>query len=514
MRESYQVFALSVVKQHDIHTSPTKMPEIAHPTRCNISENFSAEPARHDAMTVQAAGLRFDFSKQAMSANDVSERAVTLQQRDFAAARSALAQGAIVNVTEGRAATHMQLRDPAKNAQHDAARALADRIAANGVHTIVNLGIGGSDLGLRLADDAFRAAGIAQRVALRFCTGLDPVEWREAIHGLDPKTTVFVVASKSFTTLETQTTGQRAREWLAACGIEANEIVNAHVYATTSAPTKAAAAGFATDNVAAFDESVGGRYSVWSAINMPLRVAYGNTAVDAMLVGAHAMDAHFLQAPLVANAPVLAALTRTFNRNELGFADLAVVPYAWGLRRLAEYMQQLVMESNGKRVNVSTGAAITGDPCSAVWGTVGTAAQHAYFQWLHQHPKGAAVDFIAVKPSEDSGSIALFENAVAQSRALAFGFEPDASDAMAAHKRSLGNRPNTFISMPRLNPESFGALLAFYEASVFVEAFIAGINPFDQYGVEYGKIVARQIASGEMGDMDASTKALLMWAKK
>ncbi len=487
--------------------SPNNMPNTA-----NISALFSAEPARAKALALRAAGLRFDFSKQAMGAADVSAHAARLLQRNFEAARHALVHGEIVNVTEQRAATHMQLRDPAKKSQHDAARALADQIAANGIHTIVNLGIGGSDLGLRLADDVFRASGVSARethIALKFCTGLDPVEWREAVNGLDPKTTAFVVASKSFTTLETHTTGRRARAWLAQAGVDAT----AHMYATTSAPSKAVSAGFAAANVAAFDESVGGRYSVWSAINLPLRVAYSNGAVDAMLSGAHEMDVHFLKAPLVANAPVLAAISRTFNRNELGFTDLAVVPYAWGLRRLAEYLQQLVMESNGKRVNATTGEAITSDPCSAVWGTVGTAAQHAYFQWLHQHPKGAAVDFIAVKPSEDSGSVALFENAVAQSRALAFGFEPDASDAMAAHKRSLGNRPNTFIAMPALDPESFGALLAFYEASVFVEAFIAGINPFDQYGVEYGKIVARHIASGDMGAMDASTKALLAWAK-
>jgi glucose-6-phosphate isomerase len=485
------------------------MSEISHASPANISALFSAEPSRAKALALRAAGLRFDFSKQAIGSADVSSHSARLLQRNFDSARNALVGGEIVNVTERRAATHMQLRDPAKKSQHDAAHVLADQIARHGIHAIVNLGIGGSDLGLRLADDVFRASGIEARVALKFCTGLDPVEWHEAIAGLDPKTTAFVVASKSFTTLETHTTDQRARAWLASAGVD----TNAHMYATTSAPSKAVTAGFTATNVAAFDESVGGRYSLWSAINLPLRAAYGNTAVDAMLIGAYEMDLHFMKAPLVANAPVLAAISRTFNRNELGFADLAVVPYAWGLRRLAEYLQQLVMESNGKRVNATTGEAITSNPCSAVWGTVGTAAQHAYFQWLHQHPKGAALDFIAVKPSADSGSIALFENAVAQSRALAFGFEPDTNDPMAAHKRSLGNRPNTFIAMPALNPESFGALLAFYEASVFVEAFIAGINPFDQFGVEYGKIVARQIASGEMGVMDASTKAILAWGR-
>lgn len=482
-------------------------------TQPEISALFTAESARANAMVIVAANLRFDFSKQAITSAQLSAQLKQLQQRNLSSALDSLTRGDLVNVTEARAATHMSLRDPLKASQHDATRLLSDRIANGGVRTIVNLGIGGSDLGLRLADDVFRASGVPSRVALRFCTGLDPIEWHEAVAGLDAKTTAFVVASKSFTTLETQTTSQRARAWLASTGLDAAG-VSARMYATTSAPAKAAAAGFVATNVAAFDESVGGRYSVWSAINVPLRVAYGNTAVDAMLAGASLMDTQFIEAPLEGNAPVLAAITRNFNRNELGINDLAVVPYAWGLRKLAEYLQQLVMESNGKRVNARTGEAITTDPCSAVWGTVGTAAQHAYFQWLHQHPRGAAVDIIALKPSADRGSVALFENAAAQSRALAFGSEAVADDPLAAHKRSLGNRPNTFIAMPELTPKTFGALLAFYEASVFVEAFINGVNPFDQYGVEYGKLVARQIASGEnAGDMDPSTRALLAWAR-
>jgi glucose-6-phosphate isomerase len=474
--------------------------------RAPIAALFQQQPDRHSRLLIDTPLARFDFSKQAISEAALQSVLESLETRGLKAAIKALVNGEIVNATEGRSATHMQLRELAADAQHNAARTLADRIAAGHIRTVVNLGIGGSDLGLRLADDAFRAAGIKQRVALRFCTGLDPAEWLEAVDGLDPKTTAFVIASKSFSTLETLTTGERAKQWLGALASE-------HLYATTTAPQKAAGIGIRADHVAAFSESVGGRYSLWSAVNLPLRVAYGNAAVDAMLRGAEAMDTHFKTSAFAVNAPVLAAVARDFNRNQCALNSQVVVPYAWGLRKLAEYLQQLVMESNGKRVSLATGEAINRDPCSAVWGTVGTAAQHAYFQWLHQHPTGAAVDIIAVKPSTDTGSGALFENAAAQSRALAFGFEPAANDPLASHKRSPGNRPNTMIALNALTPESFGALLAFYEASVYVEAFISGINPFDQYGVEYGKIVARQIASGEMGAMDESTKALLSWGR-
>jgi glucose-6-phosphate isomerase len=472
-----------------------------------IASLFANEPMRHRQLTVDTDHVRFDFSKQLLALNGIKTVLDSLKARGLLQRISALAAGEKINTTEGREVTHMLLRDPTKAVQHNASRALADRIASGRIRTVINLGIGGSDLGLRLVDDAFRSAEITQRVSLRFCTGLDPAEWREAVAGLNPETTAFVLASKSFNTLETLTTGARARQWLGQHAAD-------NLFATTTAPNKAIGIGVVAENIAVFDESVGGRYSVWSAVNLPIRVAYGNAAVDALLAGAASMDQHFCNAPLATNAPVLAALARHHNRNDLRLTSHVVVPYAWGLRKLSEYLQQLVMESNGKRVDIDTGAPITIDPCSAVWGTVGTAAQHAYFQWLHQHPVGAAVDIIAVKPGADSGSVALFENAAAQSRALAFGHLPDAADPLLAHKTSPGNRPNSFIALPSVSPESIGALLAFYEASVFVEAFIAGINPFDQYGVEFGKVLAKQIANGEMGDMDASTKALLAWSRQ
>ncbi len=472
----------------------------------SIESLFDTEPSRNNALTVNVSALLFDFSKQVMSQQDVRSAQTKLAANGVRAAFARLAFGEIVNPTEGRAATHMRERDPAFASQHDPLRALADRIAARGIQTIVNVGIGGSDLGLRLADDVFHASGLAQRVALRFCTGLDPVEWQQAISGLDPNTTAFVLASKSFSTLETLTTGDRAKAWLGS-------LLNNHIYAVTSSPAKAIAYGVAAQNVVAFDESVGGRYSLWSAVNLPLRVAYGNTPVEALLQGAHAMDQAVLDDEHLSSPPFLAGLTRQFNRNTLKITNNVIVPYAWGLRRLAEYLQQLVMESNGKRVKL-TEETIQTDPCSAFWGTVGTAAQHAYFQWLHQHPVGAAVEIIAVKPNNDVGSKALFENAVAQSRALAFGFEAETSDPLAQHKRTMGNRPNTFIGLPDVSPRSLGALLAHYEASVFIEAFINDINPFDQYGVEYGKLLAKQVsAAPNSSDFDASTKQLLAWGR-
>jgi glucose-6-phosphate isomerase len=457
-------------------------------------------------MQCEAAKVIFDFSKQATSSNDIAAAQRALAAKSVRAAFTRLAHGEIVNPTEGRAATHMRERDPAFSTRHDALRAMAERIVASHAKTVVNVGIGGSDLGLRLADDVFHAAGLTRRVALRFCTGLDPVEWREAIDGLDPASTVFVLASKSFGTLETLTTGNRAKAWL-------GEHAQKNIYAATSSPAKAKTYGIAEQNIIAFDESVGGRYSLWSAVNLPLRVVYGNAHVEAMLAGAHELDKTILNDEHLSSSPYFAAITRQFNRNSLKITNNVIVPYAWGLRKLAEYLQQLVMESNGKRVAL-THDAVDADPCSAFWGTVGTAAQHAYFQWLHQHPVGAAVEIIAVKPTDDVGSIALFENAVAQSRALAFGFDAPDGDPLAPHKRTMGNRPNTFIGLPDVSPHSLGALLAHYEASVFIEAFINNINPFDQYGVEYGKLLAKEVATGDgAAQFDASTTALLQWGK-
>jgi glucose-6-phosphate isomerase len=472
----------------------------------SISQYFDFNAKHNRAMTCEADGLIFDFSKQAISAEALFATQHTLREKSAFDAFKRLAHGEIVNPTEGRAATHMRERDLALSSRHDALRAIAEHVATSKIEVIVSIGIGGSDLGLRLADDVFQAAGLKQRVELRFCTGLDPAEWNHTIAGLNPQTTAFVLASKSFGTIETLTTGDRARAWLRSHASE-------RMYAVTSAPAKARAYGIAENHIVAFDESVGGRYSVWSAVNLPLRVAYGNAPVDAMLAGAYTMDQIILKDEQFASSPYVAAASRQFNRNSLNITNNVIVPYAWGLRKLAEYLQQLVMESNGKRV-AANGESIETDPCSAFWGTVGTAAQHAYFQWLHQHPVGAAVEIIAVKPSDDVGSKALFENAVAQARALAFGFEPEANDPLAAHKRTLGNRPNTFIGLPDVSPRSLGALLAHYEASVFVEALLNDINPFDQYGVEYGKLLAKQVASGDDAlGFDASTKALLAWGQ-
>lgn len=470
----------------------------------SIASLFDVEPGRNRQLAYFAGESVFDFSKQLIGQAALEGAIAKLKQRDVHSALARLASGAVVNPTELRAATHMQERDLAHATRHIALRRIAERIASSGIKTVVNVGIGGSDLGLRLADDVFHAAGLAQRVQLRFCTGLDPAEWLQAINGLSPRTTLFILASKSFTTLETLTTGDRAKQWLGEFALE-------NIWAVTSSPTKAVAYGIAESNVVALAETVGGRYSLWSAVNLALRVAYGNAPVDELLAGAHAMDQLTLQDTHCTSSPYLSGLIRHFNRNSLHIKNNVVVPYAWGLRKLAEYLQQLVMESNGKRVT-HDGRELHTDPCSAFWGTVGTAAQHAYFQWLHQHPTGAAVEIIAVKPNEDVGSRALFENAVAQSRALAFGFEPHGDDKLSAHKRTTGNRPNTFIGLPDISPRSLGLLLAHYEASVFIEAFINDINPFDQYGVEYGKVLARQVASANGSEsFDASTKQLLRW---
>jgi len=473
-------------------------------------------PIAHPPVTgalLAAADLLFDFSRHPIAQGSWQQSLATLQRVDLAAHRTALVTGAIVNVTEQRAATHMQARDPSLSTTRDMVErtsALATRIAASGVTTVVNIGIGGSDLGVQLTADVFAAAGLKRRLDLRFLSGLDPAEWRQAVATLDPQSTAFIVASKSFGTLETIELAAIARRWL---GADANR----RLYAVTSHPARAEAWGIDPDHVVPLDQTLGGRYSLWGGLNLALRAAWGDEPVADLLAGAHAMDQHFVRSPLDRNAPVMAAIARFINRNQRGLSSHAVVPYCWGLRRLPAYLQQLIMESLGKGVR-RDGSDLDCDPCSAVWGATGTGAQHAFFQWLHQHPVGACVDLIAVRPEpNERGSMIQFASAVAQAQALALGHQPAQAHAKARHASAPGGRPSTFIALPEVSPHSLGALLSFYEASVFVESLLCDVNPFDQFAVEFGKQLIRDAEAALQGSADASldaqSKALLHWAR-
>jgi len=475
---------------------------------------FEAEPGRIDAMRAEAAGLTLHWSRALIGPEGRAALLALAGDPAVTAARDAMAAGAPVNVTEGRAARHMDLRAPAPAVEvvMAAARAaeLADRLRRDGTRTVIWLGIGGSDLGPRLGVLALGDPPGDQGVGpeIRFVSNVDPFAIRRALAGADPATTHVLIASKSFTTQETMLNAQAARDWLVAALGE--DGAAGRVGAVTAAPEKAAAFGIAEDLILPFWDWVGGRFSVWSSVGLPIRIAAGNAAFDAFLAGAHAMDRHFLEAPAHANMALILAALDLWNLNLLGLGALAVVPYAEALALLPAYLQQLVMESNGKGVTAN-GAPAPLSAAPIVWGAAGTDAQHSFFQWLHQAPGICPVEFVlplAAAPERQAQQTALTAHCLAQGSALMLGRDRAATEAtmagegadpveiirLAAHRMFPGGRPSTLILMDGLTPARLGALIALYEHRVAAAAWMAEINPFDQWGVEYGKTLSRRIA--------------------
>ncbi|HKP79526.1 MAG TPA: glucose-6-phosphate isomerase, partial [Phenylobacterium sp.] len=389
---------------------------------------------------------------------------------------------------------------------------------------IVHIGIGGSDLGPRLVWEALKP--LDPRIELRFVANVDPAELAQALAGLDPAETMIVTVSKTFTTLETLANAEAARAWLRASLGMASD---AHLVAVSAAPDKAQAFGAPADQVFGFWDWVGGRYSIWSSVGLSCAVALGYDVFARMLAGARAMDEHFQTAPMGANAPVLLALAHVFNRNGLGRSIRAVVPYAQRLRLFAAFLQQLEMESNGKRVTAD-GRPVLRPTAASVFGDAGTNGQHAFFQLLHQGTEVVPVDILAVVEGSEGDPAAqtkLLANAVAQAEALMVGrTEADVRaeltaagraasdiDALAPQRTFPGDRPSTFILLDRLDPERLGALVALYEHKTFVEGVLWGINSFDQWGVELGKTLAARVLAelegGPAGHHDPSTAALV-----
>lgn len=472
-----------------------------------LADDVREEPGRLDRLTLEAAGLYIDLAKQPLDEASFASLIELARACGVESKREALFAGEHVNPSEDRPALHMALRgstpgvvaggeDVTAFAQdtRSAVRAFADAVRAGGrkgatgrrLNQIVHIGIGGSDLGPRLVAEALMREQDAG-ITLRFAGNVDPAEINDALSGLDPEATLVIVVSKSFTTEETRMNAEAARAWLAeTLGEKAGD----HVVAVTAKPERAKDFGVAEDAIFPFRDWVGGRYSIWSAVSLALDIALGPETIDALHQGAAAMDAHFKSAPLEANAPVLLALTDVLNRSALDRSSRCVVPYARRLRLLPAYLQQLEMESNGKSVTLEGGQA--GLTSQVVWGAEGTNAQHAFFQQLHQGPEIVPVDFIGVlgdaemRPAQHA---ALLANLFAQGEALLIGDR----DAAEPHKRFSGDRPSTTILMDRLDAASLGALLALFEHKVFAAAAIWNINPFDQWGVELGKVVARGI---------------------
>jgi glucose-6-phosphate isomerase len=503
---------------------------------------FAQDGDRLARFSREAPHLRYDASKHKIDAAALDALFAMAEQANALGFLRRMAAGEIVNPTEARPALHTALRGTAASA--DTAAIIAETQArldafCNGVssgaiagrggafNAIVHLGIGGSDLGPRLVVDAlapYRRAGME----IRFGANIDGADIVDALAGLDPARTLVVVVSKTFTTLETLANANAARDWLRS-GLGQDDVGD-HLVAVSAAPDKAIAWGARSDRVFPFWDFVGGRYSVWSAVGVSAQIALQDGVFARFKAGAALMDAHALSAPAQANAPLLAALVQTYTRVAHNAQSYALIPYARRLRLLPAFLQQLEMESNGKRVRID-GSALGVSAAQTTWGDVGTNAQHSFFQLLHQGVDPIPVEFIVSDETEGQQSqrAGLIGNALAQAEALlvgrteaqaksallAAGMAPEQAEIIAAHKTFVGDRGSTMIGIARPDPETLGALIAFYEHRTVLQAALMGINPFDQWGVELGKemasVIAAEIAGGPARAHDPSTQD---WIKR
>ncbi|MBY0563407.1 MAG: glucose-6-phosphate isomerase [Hyphomonadaceae bacterium] len=465
---------------------------------------FAADPRRAETLTLAAPHLIADLSKQRIDAGALGALNALAQARAFESWRAKLFAGDRVNMTEGRAAMHWALRAadaPADVLEVRARMTAFARDIRSRIDAIVHLGIGGSDLGPRLLLDALKPHRVPG-IDVRFAANVDGADVADAIEGLNPKRTLLIVASKTFTTQETLANAAFVRAWGPA-----------YLAAATAAPERAVAWGAPADSVFAFWDWVGGRYSLWSSVSLVCAIALQDGAFEGLLAGAAQMDAHFRDAPFAQNLPALSAAIQMWNREALGHGSYALVPYSERLRLLPAYMQQLEMESNGKGVT-RDGEALARSACGVTWGVAGTNAQHSFFQLLHQGVEEIPLEIvvnIGAHEGPPSHRTKVFANALAQARALMVG-----RDAADPHRRFSGNRASTLMAMDALSPPALGALLAFYEHRTFTQAVLAGINPFDQFGVELGKEMANQLLPALEGGqtpegLDASTAA---WVKR
>jgi glucose-6-phosphate isomerase len=491
----------------------------------------------------RAPHLEADVGKQPIDAGVMAAMMAFADERKLSDHIATLFAGGIVNDSEQRPALHWALRgggDSIPIVQHmrkqtAKATAFVKMILGGGLDfklkTILHIGIGGSDLGPRLVWDALRAYG-ASGPDIRFIANIDPEDFREVTTGVDPATTLVLVVSKSFKTPETASNARLAREWLARGVGEAK--VNDHLAAVSSAPDKARAWGAAADRIFPMDESVGGRYSFWSSVGLSLEIALGPDMWARILKGGHAMDEHFRTAPLKDNTPARLAMMDVFLFTALDIPTRTVLAYSHRLRRLPDFLQQLEMESNGKSAADSPGGLV-GDTAPVVWGSVGTLGQHSFHQLLHQGTRRHAIEFVAALNAgagDTERGRALLANAFAQAEALLAGrssaeaeaqlkkqgVDPAKAHAQAHHMNMPGQRGSTTILLDELSPESFGALIALYEHRTFSAGVLWGINPFDQWGVERGKVLAEEldkaIAGADPGERDPSTLRLVERARQ
>ncbi len=526
----------------------------------HLRELFAAEPDRQPRFTRHAAGLTLDLSKQRWSAETLARLLALAEQAEVPAAIGRLLDGERVNVSEDRPALHTALRLPA-----DASLVVEGEDLVPGVHCtlehmaamverfhsgqwrgatgrairdVVNLGVGGSDLGPLMVTHAladYRPDDV-HSVEVHFASTMDGSQLADYLRRLNPETTLFVLSSKSFTTIDTLSNANTARDWLMGRlageeGVDAELIMRQHFIGVSASDEKMGEWGIDPAHRLEFWEWVGGRYSLWGAIGLPIALMVGMDNFRALLAGAHAMDRHFREAALADNLPVLLALAGIWNVNFLDIRAHSILPYDGRLEYFAAYLEQLEMESNGKSVT-HDGREVNYATCPVLWGQLGPNAQHAFYQLLHQGTQAVECDFIApLRRYDDVEDAATREhlkgqhrltlaNCFAQSRVLMLGDDAIADDGpRPGHKRYRGNQPSSTLLLDELTPATLGALIALYEHKVFVQATIWGINPFDQWGVELGKKIAgetQRILESHQGlaSMDASTRALIeaAWA--
>jgi len=510
----------------------------------HLRELFAGDPERGERLRAEGAGLYLDFSKNRVTDETLMLLGGLAQQRGVFERREAMFAGEHVNVSEDRAVLHVALRMPRERSllvdgvdvvkqvheTLDRMAAFCERVRSGDwrghtgkpIQAVVNIGIGGSDLGPVMAYEALKH--YSQRgLACRFVSNVDGTDFAEKTRDLDPETTLFVVSSKTFTTLETMTNARTAREWsLAGLGGEEAAVAKHFVAVSTNAE-EVSKFGIDTENMFGFWEWVGGRYSMDSAIGLSTMLAIGPARFGEMLAGFHAMDEHFREAPTAENLPVIMGLLAVWYADFFGAETQAILPYDQYLHRFPAYLQQLTMESNGKHVTLD-GARVDYDTGAVYWGEPGTNGQHSFYQLIHQGTRLIPCDFIgfanSLNPLGDHHDI-LMSNVFAQGEALAFGKTPEqvraegTPEEVVPHRVMEGNRPSNTILAERLTPATLGSLVALYEHSVFAQGAIWGIDSFDQWGVELGKVLATAIipeleseAEPELRH-DSSTNALI-----
>lgn len=517
-----------------------------------LTDLFSKDPTRFGRFSLSASGLFFDYSKNSISDETLSLLIALARECQLEQKRESLFNGDKYNNTEHRAVLHTALRAPRnnevffenQNVMPDVHRVL-DKIEAftQKIHSgswtgfsgkkitdIINIGIGGSDLGPKMACQALRVFQ-KKDLTVHFVSNVDGHDLDATLQKLNPETSLFIVASKTFTTLETMLNANTAKNWFLNHASAAD--LPKHFVAISTNEEAVKAFGILPENMFPFWDWVGGRYSVWSAIGLSVSLAIGYDHFTEFLAGAHAMDTHFRYAPLEGNMPVLLALIGIWNRNFLNYPSVSIAPYLQDLDYFASYLQQLEMESNGKKVT-KDGKPISWETSPIIWGNIGTNAQHAYFQLLHQGTDIVPVDFIvALQPAHDLPyhHDALLANCFAQSEALMkgktekevredlekLGLSEEEKKFQMPHRTFVGNRPSNTILMNKIRPEFLGALVALYEHKTFVQGAIWNVNSFDQWGVELGKVLAKTIQQELKEDLtfehDSSTAGLIRLAK-